>query len=70
MEVAILTRLGDTWLPWAEQAKAAAIALLSPTSAAAHASGSAFDDPFADVVASDRDILAQFEPANDVDVLF
>ncbi|TYZ65291.1 hypothetical protein PybrP1_013198 [[Pythium] brassicae (nom. inval.)] len=54
----------------AEQAKAAAIALLSPTSAAAHASSSVFDDPFADVVASDRDILAQFEPANDVDVLF
>lgn len=28
------------------------------------------DDPFADVVASDRDILAQFEPTADADVVF
>ncbi|KAK1940506.1 V-type proton ATPase subunit D [Phytophthora citrophthora] len=28
------------------------------------------DDPFADVVASDRDILAQYEPSADADVVF
>lgn len=28
------------------------------------------DDPFADIVSSDRDILAQFEPAADADVVF
>jgi hypothetical protein len=28
------------------------------------------DDPFADVVGSDRDILAQFEPTADADVVF
>lgn len=53
-----------------EEAKMAAVASLSPTSAAAAVNSSVFDDPFADVVASDRDILAQFEPANDADVLF
>uniref|UniRef100_K3X5Q7 V-type proton ATPase subunit D n=1 Tax=Globisporangium ultimum (strain ATCC 200006 / CBS 805.95 / DAOM BR144) TaxID=431595 RepID=K3X5Q7_GLOUD len=57
----------------AAAAHEAAQALLSPSSvsaaAAAHGS-SVFDDPFADVVASDRDILAQFEPATDADVLF
>ncbi|RLN86829.1 hypothetical protein BBJ28_00008196, partial [Nothophytophthora sp. Chile5] len=39
---------------------------LSPKSATAVVD----DDPFADVVASDRDILAQFEPAADSDVVF
>ncbi|RLN73058.1 hypothetical protein BBJ28_00012771 [Nothophytophthora sp. Chile5] len=48
------------------KAAADAAEALSPKSAAAVVD----DDPFADVVASDRDILAQFEPAADSDVVF
>jgi hypothetical protein len=45
--------------------------LLDTEGAAAKASAAAVDhDPFADVVASDRDILAQYEPSADADVVF